>query len=264
MRDIGKNIRALRIQKKMTQDQLAERLCITRQTVSNYETGRSRPDIDTLLRISEALQTDIHQVIYGVPIPGRKAEWIRVWVCVALAVLFCISWYALIPVAKQLQTQYLDPSLRYFMYLAIRPMIYLCIGYMLAQLACMALRRKPFATGWSAAIASILLIWLVGSLIFVIWDSGAVMLESWLSRQKIGGTWAVGENGLMQYERLQLERPPLWASNLFILLSYRPLLDYYLIAMPPLGAALCLFRFPKRKKHKASEAAPADPSASEA
>lgn len=41
MRDIGKNIKALRERKCLTQDQLAEKLFVTRQTVSNYETGDS-------------------------------------------------------------------------------------------------------------------------------------------------------------------------------------------------------------------------------
>ena len=41
MRDIGKNIKHLRIAQEMTQDQLAERLFVTRQTVSNYENGKS-------------------------------------------------------------------------------------------------------------------------------------------------------------------------------------------------------------------------------
>lgn len=39
MNEIGKNIRFLRQQRKMSQDQLAEALHVTRQTVSNYETG---------------------------------------------------------------------------------------------------------------------------------------------------------------------------------------------------------------------------------
>lgn len=41
MRDIGKNIRDLRQQKHLTQKELAERLFVTRQTVSNYENGVS-------------------------------------------------------------------------------------------------------------------------------------------------------------------------------------------------------------------------------
>ena len=40
MRDIGKNIRDLRIRSNMTQDELAQKLFVTRQTVSNYETGK--------------------------------------------------------------------------------------------------------------------------------------------------------------------------------------------------------------------------------
>ena len=41
MRDIGKNIRTLRTRRGLSQDQLAEALHVTRQTVSNYETGDS-------------------------------------------------------------------------------------------------------------------------------------------------------------------------------------------------------------------------------
>ena len=41
MRDIGKNIKTLRIRRGMTQDELAEALYVTKQTVSNYETGVS-------------------------------------------------------------------------------------------------------------------------------------------------------------------------------------------------------------------------------
>ena len=42
----------------MTQDELAARLHVTRQTVSNYERGLSEPDLDMLLRLAEALLTD--------------------------------------------------------------------------------------------------------------------------------------------------------------------------------------------------------------
>lgn len=66
MRDIGKNIRQLRVNNKMTQDELAEKLFVTRQTVSNYETGKSRPDIDMLVRMSELLGCDVNSILYGI------------------------------------------------------------------------------------------------------------------------------------------------------------------------------------------------------
>ena len=57
MRDIGKNIRDLRQQKHLTQEELAEQLFVTRQTVSNYENGRTRPDVDQILRLAEIFET---------------------------------------------------------------------------------------------------------------------------------------------------------------------------------------------------------------
>ena len=65
MRDIGKNIRQLRTEKNMTQDELTQKLFVTRQTVSNYENGKSRPDVEMLERIADVLHTDILTVIYG-------------------------------------------------------------------------------------------------------------------------------------------------------------------------------------------------------
>ena len=65
MRDIGKNIKDLRISNNLTQDQLAEKLFVTRQTVSNYENGKSRPDIDTLEKIASVLGCQLTDLIYG-------------------------------------------------------------------------------------------------------------------------------------------------------------------------------------------------------
>ena len=46
MRDIGANIRRARTRRHLTQDDLAQTMHTTRQTISNYETGRSRPDVE--------------------------------------------------------------------------------------------------------------------------------------------------------------------------------------------------------------------------
>ena len=58
MTDLGKRLRERRIALKMTQDELAAQLHVTRQTVSNYERGLSEPDLDMLRRLAEALETD--------------------------------------------------------------------------------------------------------------------------------------------------------------------------------------------------------------
>lgn len=65
MRDIGKNIKSIRQSHKITQEALAEMLYVSHQTISNYETGRTRPDIQMLVRISEVLDVEVTTLIYG-------------------------------------------------------------------------------------------------------------------------------------------------------------------------------------------------------
>lgn len=50
--ELGKNIVKLRKDNNLTQDELAEKLFVTRQTVSNWETGKNYPDLETIVKIS--------------------------------------------------------------------------------------------------------------------------------------------------------------------------------------------------------------------
>lgn len=65
MNDIAKNIKKFRQEKDWTQERLAEELHVTRQAVSSWETGKSEPDMETLERISAALQVELLELIYG-------------------------------------------------------------------------------------------------------------------------------------------------------------------------------------------------------
>ena len=94
-KNIGKNIRALREKTGLTQDDLAARLFVTRQTVSNYETGRSRPDVEMLVRLSSVLGADVNDLIYGAPAPEKTcAQRVRLWtacaVCAVLAAVYAV------------------------------------------------------------------------------------------------------------------------------------------------------------------------------
>ena len=116
MRDIGKNIKLLRQQKNMTQDQLAEALFVTRQTVSNYETGRSRPDLEMLLKIAEVLEADANTVLYGPPIPkSRKEAYIKTAVYLGLAVVLGMGLLVLETAIRQRQEVYLDQGWSVFL-----------------------------------------------------------------------------------------------------------------------------------------------------
>ena len=134
MRNIGKNIRLLRMKQNMTQDELAERLFVSRQTVSNYETGRSRPDIDTLMRISESLGTEVQDLLYGPSDPQTRTDEIRRFIIAGCALLlvaalcgvmerFGISW----------KMGYFQFSAAECLRLLLRPGMYLLMGWAVMQ-----------------------------------------------------------------------------------------------------------------------------------
>lgn len=51
--DIGKKLQQLRKGRRLTQQQLAEKMGVTRATVSNYEVGRRTPHLSELKRFAE-------------------------------------------------------------------------------------------------------------------------------------------------------------------------------------------------------------------
>ncbi len=63
MANIGKNIKRLRKQNNLTQDELAEKLFVTRQTVSYWETGRNQPALDMLGDLADVLNCSPLEII---------------------------------------------------------------------------------------------------------------------------------------------------------------------------------------------------------
>lgn len=73
---VGKNIVRLRKERELSQEQLANELHVTRQAVSNWETGRSQPDLNMLEALAGIFHTDILVVIYG-QLPPQEDEEIK-------------------------------------------------------------------------------------------------------------------------------------------------------------------------------------------
>ncbi|WP_346906210.1 helix-turn-helix transcriptional regulator [Faecalicatena orotica] len=63
---IGHNIRTLRKEHNMTQEQLAQQLSMKRQTLSNYEIGKRIPDIYELITIADIFDVTLDEIA------GRK------------------------------------------------------------------------------------------------------------------------------------------------------------------------------------------------
>lgn len=65
MAKVSKNIKKLRNERKMTQDSLAEKISVTRQTVSSWENDRTQPDVEMLGVLADVFGVSLEEIIYG-------------------------------------------------------------------------------------------------------------------------------------------------------------------------------------------------------
>lgn len=61
----SEQIKDLRTREKLTQEQFAEKLNITRQAVSNWENDRNLPDIEMLILIAQNFHISLDELILG-------------------------------------------------------------------------------------------------------------------------------------------------------------------------------------------------------
>ena len=59
----SENLKALRKQKGFSQEELATRLHVARQTISKWEKNLSVPDADTLIRLAEILEVSVSELL---------------------------------------------------------------------------------------------------------------------------------------------------------------------------------------------------------
>ncbi|MBQ8830449.1 MAG: helix-turn-helix transcriptional regulator [Oscillospiraceae bacterium] len=245
MRDISKNIRQLRTQKGMTQDELADVLFVTRQTVSNYETGKSRPDVDMLISIAAALDTDVNTVIYGVLKEKKEHKVTRKFiimfsVVIVLAVLLIIAE----TIIKQEKYMFTGMTYLYFLRLTVYPIVMFLVGWFVMQGLGLLLKFEPLSQKWTLYVRRGLLV-LTLCVIIVLLPQAAFFavcaVEQIIQtvKERIDPT-----AGIIGLERTMSKIPVL--SYLFSTIVL-PVCLRFKTAFALLGAALWIFGFPKKK-----------------
>lgn len=63
--EVGGRIRELRTERGMSQDDLAARVYVSRQTISSWENGKTYPDVQSLLLLSEIFGAPVDSLIKG-------------------------------------------------------------------------------------------------------------------------------------------------------------------------------------------------------
>ena len=63
--ELGKQIRMYRLENKLSQEELADRIYVSRQTISNWENDKNYPDINSLVLLSEVFKVSLDKIIKG-------------------------------------------------------------------------------------------------------------------------------------------------------------------------------------------------------
>ncbi|MCI8525473.1 MAG: helix-turn-helix transcriptional regulator [Oscillospiraceae bacterium] len=77
----GALLRALRKEHHWTQEQLAERLRVSRRSVSRWETGSNLPDLDILMELADVYAVDLRALLEGERKDGRTDRTVEEAMC---------------------------------------------------------------------------------------------------------------------------------------------------------------------------------------
>ncbi|WP_242988375.1 helix-turn-helix domain-containing protein [Mediterraneibacter gnavus] len=70
--DVGKQIKKFRQDLKLSQEELASKIFVTRQTISNWENGKNYPDVNSLVMLSQLFNTSLDILVKGDVIEMEK------------------------------------------------------------------------------------------------------------------------------------------------------------------------------------------------
>lgn len=197
MNAIDKNIRKLRKERKLSQEQLAERLHVTRQAVSSWETGKNQPDIEMLEAIAKAFDTDLYMILYGRKINEESGESVSkrkkyhlytALICGAVVLAGVISWIILKDKVMELRRLYYNMVPYFIFYLLVRPVTFFAGGaglmHLLGLLADFSVRRAWIRRIILFFSAGILLLYVVAVLSMFIPGFPMQPLRDYLNRMR--------------------------------------------------------------------------------
>lgn len=59
----SEKLKALRLKNGLTQDELGEKLCLSRSSISSYEIGRNEPTIETIIAVSDLFNVTADELL---------------------------------------------------------------------------------------------------------------------------------------------------------------------------------------------------------
>ena len=181
MADVGKNIKKIRKEKNLTQDDLAERLHCTRQTISNYENGKSEPNIELLIEIAGVLDVEVNDLIYGLKKKeNRRKQKVGAVMILATAIIM-LSVIALLTPAAEYAWKRFVVYPKSLLYITLRPIALMLFGWGLVEtvMELFEIPVKKAAYRKFAHFAYYVLLVCVAVLVFIVLWVGVDMVWEW-------------------------------------------------------------------------------------
>ena len=133
MTAVGENIKNIRKKLGITQEELAEKINVTRQAVSNWENGKTEPDLETISSIAEVFGIDSYELINDKPLKKidlyKKSKYFPV--AIIFGVVFITGLIVSIFLEKpalELRNEYYEAELYIFLKYMLKPLIGLSFG----------------------------------------------------------------------------------------------------------------------------------------
>ena len=190
MTDIGSKIQRLREAKGYTQDQLAEKLFVSRQTVSNYERNKSQPSLEMVERIAEIFDMDTASFLTAPR--DKKAEVKHLAIQGGVCLVLMVTYLLLHRLALIRKEEYYDSRLLYWVNILLRPGLWGWLGYFSTSVIVTATSIQFKEKRWHRFIYPITIV--VGISYFIImfpflvsWDTSRNW--SYVAYWILGATW---------------------------------------------------------------------------
>ena len=128
LHELSVRLKKLRLEKEMTQDQLAQKTHVTRQAISNWETGKTQPDLEMLKTLADIYDVTLSELVgESQKSHNNKRRWGAVAMLTTLTlVLFAVSSFVYkVSVQRMIQRYEIQPQLLFYVGI-LKPLCYAC------------------------------------------------------------------------------------------------------------------------------------------
>ena len=108
MNKIGTHIQHFRKKEKLSQQELADKLCLTRQTISSWERGINEPDLESIQKLADIFHVKVEDLINGTEQEDLKRMLKKIYLGYLSGIILCVL-YGILLIVYQMDGSAIIP-----------------------------------------------------------------------------------------------------------------------------------------------------------